>query len=254
MESQWRVSFAGEETYRRPYGYDNRRRGGRESRAIVQYGIAGELDWHDVNGHVRIPPRHVVLFTLDESSRFGLDPGNDRPYRCAWLSLAGAGLESYWRALIARYGAIHGPDDGFILARMRRLRRDSPQAAVLAFVAELVDFIAAAHSARLSPVERAADRLAAEPFADWSVKRLAAESGVSREHLTEVFAARHGEPPGAWLLRRRLEHARELLRDTARPVGEVARLCGLGSARRLSRALVRAGHGSASAVRGARGG
>ena len=32
--------------------------------------------------------------------------------------------------------------------------------------------------------------------------------------------------------------------------GEVAKLCGLGSARRLSRALARAGHGSASAVRG----
>lgn len=249
MENLWRVSVAGDETYRRPYGFDNLRRSVCEPRAIVQYGISGELDWHDVNGHARIRPRHVVLFTANEASRFGLDPGNEGPYRCAWLSLAGAGIDVYWRSLIERFGAIHGPDDGFLLARMRRLDRGSAQPAVMSFIAELVEFIASAHAARQSPVERAVARLAADPFADWSVKRLAAEAGVSREHLTEVFTQRFGESPGAWLMRRRLEHASELLRDTGRPIGEVARACGLGSARRLSRALARSGIGTASVVR-----
>lgn len=252
MENVWRVNVAGDETYRRPYGYDNLRRSGREPRAIVQYGISGELDWHDVHGHVRIRPRHVVLFTGNEASRFGLDPGNEGPYRCAWLSLAGGGIDVYWRSLIERFGAIHGPDDGFLLARLRRLDRGSAQPVVLAFIAELVEFITATHAARQSPVERAIARLAADPCADWSVKRLAAETGVSREHLTEVFTARYGESPGAWLLRRRLEHASELLRETGRPVGEIARVCGLGSARRLSRALARTGAGTASTVRAAR--
>jgi transcriptional regulator GlxA family with amidase domain len=150
---------------------------------------------------------------------------------------------------VERHGAVHGPDDGSLLLALRRLRQADGQRAVHAFVAEVVDWLERRRDAGLSPVELAAESLARDPFRDWSVKRLAAAHGVSREHLSEVFRERFGAPPGAWLLERRLAYARELLSGTGLPVAEVARRCGLVCARRLSRALKRSAGVPASGLR-----
>ena len=59
-----------------------------------------------------------------------------------------------------------------------------------------------------------------------TVDDLAAAVGLSPSQLTRVFAARFGVTPYRYLLSRRLETARLLLRGTALPVREIAfRLC-----------------------------
>ncbi|MBY0421945.1 MAG: helix-turn-helix transcriptional regulator, partial [Parvularculaceae bacterium] len=57
---------------------------------------------------------------------------------------------------------------------------------------------------------------------EWPVERLAAVSGVSAAHFARSFKEAFGAPPHRYLLTRRIERAKALLRDTDRPIIEVA--------------------------------
>ncbi len=56
----------------------------------------------------------------------------------------------------------------------------------------------------------------------WSVERLAGVSAVSPAHFARSFKAAFGLPPHRYLLSRRVERAVALLRDTDRPITEIA--------------------------------
>ena len=57
---------------------------------------------------------------------------------------------------------------------------------------------------------------------DWPVERLASVSGVSKAHFARSFKAAFGVPPHRYLLTRRIERAKALLRDTDAPIIEIA--------------------------------
>jgi transcriptional regulator GlxA family with amidase domain len=69
---------------------------------------------------------------------------------------------------------------------------------------------------------RARDRLDAAPHEQWPVHRLARVSGVSPAHFARSFKAAFGVPPHRYLLTRRIERAWALLRDTDRPIIDIA--------------------------------
>ena len=69
---------------------------------------------------------------------------------------------------------------------------------------------------------RAKDRMDAASHEAWPVARLAQVSGVSPAHFARSFKAAFGAPPHRYLLSRRLERAKALLRDTDAPILEVA--------------------------------
>ncbi len=69
---------------------------------------------------------------------------------------------------------------------------------------------------------RAKDRMDAASHEHWTVRRLAAVSGVSQAHFARSFKAAFGIPPHRYLLSRRIERAKTLLRDTDLPVTEIA--------------------------------
>jgi transcriptional regulator GlxA family with amidase domain len=69
---------------------------------------------------------------------------------------------------------------------------------------------------------RAKDRMDAAPHEAWPVARLARVGGVSQAHFARSFKAAFGVPPHRYLLTRRLERAKALLRDTDTPIIEVA--------------------------------
>lgn len=76
------------------------------------------------------------------------------------------------------------------------------------------------------PAEQARELLDRSLYEPITVDDLAAAVGLSPSQLTRVFAARFGVTPYRYLLSRRLETARLLLRGTALPVREIAfRLC-----------------------------
>src|SRR3954471_16134745 len=69
---------------------------------------------------------------------------------------------------------------------------------------------------------RAKDRMDATSEEDWPVERLANVSGVSDAHFARSFKEAFGVPPHRYLLTRRIERAKAMLRDTDRPITEIA--------------------------------
>src|SRR5258708_20800396 len=69
---------------------------------------------------------------------------------------------------------------------------------------------------------RAKDRMDAASHEDWPVQRLARVSRVSEAHFARSFKQAFGVPPHRYLLTRRIERATAFLRDTNRPIIEIA--------------------------------
>jgi transcriptional regulator GlxA family with amidase domain len=69
---------------------------------------------------------------------------------------------------------------------------------------------------------RAKDRMDAASDEAWPVRRLARVSGVSQAHFARSFKDAFGVPPHRYLLTRRIERAKALLRDTEAPIIEIA--------------------------------
>jgi AraC family transcriptional regulator len=69
---------------------------------------------------------------------------------------------------------------------------------------------------------------------DLSLTRMAAEAAVSPVHLPQAFKAAIGQSPHQYVLRRRIESAKELLRTSDVPIAEVALSTGFSSQSHLS--------------------
>ena len=69
---------------------------------------------------------------------------------------------------------------------------------------------------------RAKDRMDAASHEEWPVPRLASVSGVSEAHFARSFKQAFGVPPHRYLLTRRVERAKALLRETDLPIIEIA--------------------------------
>jgi len=69
---------------------------------------------------------------------------------------------------------------------------------------------------------RAKDRMDAASHEDWPNRRLARVSGVSEAHFARSFKQAFGVPPHRYLLTRRIERAKALLRDTDCSITEIA--------------------------------
>lgn len=76
---------------------------------------------------------------------------------------------------------------------------------------------------------RAKDRMDGASHEEWPIRRLARVSGVSQAHFARSFKEAFGVPPHRYLLTRRVERAKTLLRDTELPITEIAFRTGWGS-------------------------
>ena len=112
--------------------------------------------------------------------------------------------------------------------------------------------LARAHSSRSRPVRL----LPAKPISGWKMRRLvefieenlegdlslhamAQEVDISPLYLARAFKAALGQSPHRYVLVRRIERARELLRNTAMPVVDVAMASGFSSQSHLSHWFLR---------------
>jgi transcriptional regulator of acetoin/glycerol metabolism len=64
---------------------------------------------------------------------------------------------------------------------------------------------------------------------------LAALAGLSTDHFARAFHQSVGVPPHTYLLRRRLEHVEQMLRDTHAPLSEIAQATGFSDQSHLAR-------------------
>jgi transcriptional regulator GlxA family with amidase domain len=81
------------------------------------------------------------------------------------------------------------------------------------------------------------DAVTADPGADHSVKRLAAQASLSTRQLTRLFQSELGTTPARYVEMVRIDVARAAL-DGGRSVAETARLAGFGSAETLRRVFL----------------
>jgi len=73
---------------------------------------------------------------------------------------------------------------------------------------------------------RAEEMLAANLKGDLRLSDIARESGISQQYLITEFKRKYGSTPFQWLLQRRVDRVKELLRDTTMPIYKIAPLCG----------------------------
>jgi AraC-like DNA-binding protein len=70
---------------------------------------------------------------------------------------------------------------------------------------------------------------------DITIAQLARQCGLSRSYFTQAFRRTTGITPHRWLMRRRTEKAKQLLRNLETPLAEIALACGFASQSHLTR-------------------
>jgi len=74
---------------------------------------------------------------------------------------------------------------------------------------------------------------------DLSLEKMAAEVDISPLYLPRAFKSAFGQSPHQYVLSRRIEYAKNLLRNTSEPVVDIALACGFSSQSHLSNWFVR---------------
>jgi AraC-like DNA-binding protein len=82
---------------------------------------------------------------------------------------------------------------------------------------------------------RVKDLLLGDLQADCSLSDLASACGISTRHLVRTFKATTGLPPHRWLLRKRVERAKQLLERTNDSLSTIALTCGFADQSHLTR-------------------
>lgn len=103
----------------------------------------------------------------------------------------------------------------------------------------------------LSPVrtQRICEYIASNLDQKIRLETLAEMSGLSVQHFSRAFKQSIGMPPHCYILQRRIERAQHMLRNTQRPLSEIALLAGFSDQSHLSRHFRRMTGLSPSAIR-----
>lgn len=88
-------------------------------------------------------------------------------------------------------------------------------------------------------MRRLIDFIEANLDSDLSLEKMAAEVGISPLYLPRAFKSAFGQSPHQYVLARRIERAKDLLRNTNDPVVEIALACGFSSQSHLANWFVR---------------
>lgn len=86
-------------------------------------------------------------------------------------------------------------------------------------------------------MQRVRDYIETSLEGDLGLDTLAAQAGVSVRYFARVFRRHFGEPPHRYVMKRRIERARRLLRSTDLPVVEIALTTGFSSQSHLTAAF-----------------
>jgi AraC-like DNA-binding protein len=95
--------------------------------------------------------------------------------------------------------------------------------------------IRAANAVMHPAVSRALSLLQTRYRENWSLERLASESGISRARLAQLFRRQVGSSIHKALIRVRVEHAQILLKDSDLSISEIAGDCGFATSQHFAR-------------------
>ncbi|MEM6458844.1 MAG: AraC family transcriptional regulator [Planctomycetota bacterium] len=243
----WHITGHGRERHPagKRYHFDNARRAD-DGTVAVQLTRGGRITFRDAESTRRVAAGSIMMFRFGSETVYGHDGPLPVAYGCTWVTLNGAGLAEHLGLLARQAGPILEPGLDHPLAdaveRLRVLaepeRRPTPvreAAEIQRFVIDLFEFAEDRLGREMPPADRAVRQLLRLPYRPWSLKQLAAEHGISREHLSRRFAQRVGRPAQPWLNEARRRRALALLRQTRLPLAEVARQAGYANAHSFAR-------------------
>lgn len=220
---------------------------------IFQYTLKGRGCFSSENRTHDVTAGSAFISLVPEQARYFYPPDSREPWVFCWLNFYGALSLDLWGRLRKQFGpVIHLPLRSAVAVQLVSLvkriadrkfaDRYETSAGAYAFYTNCCREVA-------QPLRKQADPVAAvlqicrNHFRDpVSVKELATQCNLSREHFSRAFKGIQGVSPAAFLRKQRLHAAAEMLRTTSLPVREVALRTGFYSARHLMKSFARA-HG-----------
>lgn len=198
-----------------------------------------------------LSPGTAFIAIVPEASRYYFPKQATEPWKVSWLNLYGSLAISY----MAEFRRVFGPVNplplqsaaGRMFARLAELaeKRSFPDsyeasAAFYAFLMQWARQLTLPTNPGRDKVEIALALCRSRFHEPLGIKELAAETGLTREHLTRIFTARTGISPGRFLRDLRVDAARQMLSGRGIPLKEVALRCGFTSVRSLNQSLAEA--------------
>ncbi len=220
---------------------------------VIVYHVGGAQSVNVRVGRRSAQRTHPGLITIiPPATRVGWDIGGEVHSRSLHLSSRFFdGVADYTKPAHPELPFRCGVQDPLIAAVMGTLEREvrAPSQTGSLYADSVADTLAlhliSTHAADTRPtafqgglsnrlLRRSLERLEASIVGGVSLQELADEAELSRTYFADAFRRATGVAPHRYLTERRLERARELLRNTAKPISEVALQCGFSSQAHLS--------------------
>jgi AraC-like DNA-binding protein len=231
------------------YKYNNLDRGD-DPFAIVQWTQSGEGVFVCERGTFKVPAGYAFVSVVPEVSNYYYPPKAKEPWVFEWFNVYGSMACEVFRKFQAEFGPVVPlPLQSATATAFRRLitclsNPEGPnrwQVSIETYSLVLEWWREASHQTGTveDGLERAL-RFCQEHFREQlSVKQIAYETGMSREHFSRSFTERFKETPAGFLRRLRLNEATAFLRDTRLPLREIAIRAGFYSVRHMMRTFQR---------------
>lgn len=187
-----------------------------------------------------------MLLAIKKGSSLAVVSSSDEPLESVFVNAVGRGVEKLFdyfeidgilvtqACVLDLFLEIHDK-----LSRMDKVNESDTYVDVLAL---LFKMLSVAHRGVMFPsdegekslAERVRGYIDANIYADVSLDTIARELGISKIHVIRVFKGKYGIPPMQYMMTRKLEIAKSLLRSTVMPISEIAELLKFSNAQHFS--------------------
>jgi AraC family transcriptional regulator, arabinose operon regulatory protein len=223
-----------------------------ERQCLFKYTLSGRGVFRDAAGEHALPAgTGFVCKVADPATAYYYPPEATEPWEFVYLTFQGPASHTLVEELLDRYGPIYPlppavPPVALLLDYARHdgqtLTRSADETAriVLDLLAGLLQAKAPSSDEATGTLSARARRVARDHLGKpFSVNQWADLLGVTREHLTRSFIRQTGQTPSRYLRGEKMHQACRLLKQTAQPIGEVARAVGYDDPASFARAFKR---------------
>lgn len=210
---------------------------------VFAYTLAGEGRFRDAQGEYVVGTGSGFLCEVcDPATAYYYPARGVEPWEMVYAVISGMATRTMVRALTRQYGPIYTlPREGGIIGKLMSWREHDGLAthvtpsAAMEMATELLLALAASHeatwdeSASHQLVLRAQEVVRRHLSRQINASSLAADLGVSREHLTRIFRAHLGQTPWQYILRQQMQAACRLLTETTLSMREISERTGCSS-------------------------
>lgn len=236
-------SGVSEKANSKSYFFENNSRGD-DHFVIIQRTESGCGIFDDGHRCFEVPAGFAFIAVVPERSRYFFNSGE--PWVFTWINFYGALANHLSRGLCEAHGPViplssdgeafrmfHSLAEG-ASAKSRDLWRHSSEC--FAFLSTWMGELAHPSGMDTNPADVAAEIMAQRFREPLAVKELAAQVGLTREHLSRLFMERHGVGPATYLRSIRLRHAARLHAEKRLSLREIALRSGFPSVTAMRRA------------------